>query len=151
HRVPVSPRASVVLFLRHGPRRGRPVQELRFGTEGRLARTTCRTGRSHVSADAPATQHRGPNPRLLPVNDPSMSLSGTEWIGPIADHFRNHGWARGVAAFDAETLAPIRAEIESIWRERRATSRDAFATHRPELPRLHRVSPSLGAFVRHPV
>jgi hypothetical protein len=80
-----------------------------------------------------------------------MSVSRLDWIEPIADHFRNHGWARGVVAFDAETLAPIRAEIEAIWTERRTGSRDAFATHRPELPRLHRVSPTLGSFVRHPV
>lgn len=80
-----------------------------------------------------------------------MSSSSLEWIDPIADHFREHGWARGAIAFDAETLASVRGEIESIWAERRATSRDPFATHRPELPRLHRVNPLLGTFVRHPV
>jgi hypothetical protein len=73
-----------------------------------------------------------------------------DWIDPIADHFRQKGWARGVVAFDERTLAAIRAEIESIWERRRAASRDRFAVHRPELPRLHRESTVLGAFVRHP-
>jgi hypothetical protein len=85
------------------------------------------------------------------VSPTPTSSSVFEWIEPIARHFHDHGWARGVVAFDAGTLAPIRAEIEAIWTERRAGSRDVFATHRPELPRLHRVSPTLGTFVRHPV
>jgi hypothetical protein len=80
-----------------------------------------------------------------------MSSSNSKWIEPIASHFHSKGWARGVVAFDAETLALIRTEIETIWRERSAGSRDAFAIHRPELPRMHRVSPTLGTFVRHPV
>lgn len=80
-----------------------------------------------------------------------MQRADTDWIEPIADHFRNAGWARGIAAFEASTIAAIRAEIESIWNQRRAASRDRFAAHRPELPRLHRESPMLGAFVRHPV
>ncbi len=80
-----------------------------------------------------------------------MSEAGSNWVDPIADHFREKGWARGVAAFDAETLATIRTEIESIWNARRTTSGDRFAVHRPELPRLHGESPTLGAFVRHPL
>ncbi|MFN8641303.1 MAG: phytanoyl-CoA dioxygenase family protein [Candidatus Binatia bacterium] len=80
-----------------------------------------------------------------------MAAPPSDWIDPIDRHFRAKGWARGVVAFDADTLAPIRAEIEALWAQRRAGSRDAFATHRPELPRLHRLSPTLGAFVRHPV
>ena len=80
-----------------------------------------------------------------------MSRPDFEWIEPIATQFREHGWARGIVAFDDRDLASIRAEIEAIWSERRAGSRDPFATHRPELPRLHRVSPTLGAFTRHPV
>src|SRR5215471_5184880 len=83
--------------------------------------------------------------------DPPMSMAGGDWIEPIANHFRDKGWARGVVAFDVETLDRIRIEIQTLWNERRAASRDAFATHRPELPRLHRVNPTLGAFVRHPV
>src|SRR6185436_2895445 len=96
-RVPVPPRASLVLLLRHGRRRGPAVQELRFGTEGRMARPARRIAGSHLSTDAAATEHRGPHPRLLPVNAPS----GFEWIEPIARHFRDHGWARGMVAFDA--------------------------------------------------
>lgn len=79
-----------------------------------------------------------------------MSAS-SDWIDPIADHFRDEGWARGVVAFDDGTVATVRDEIVSIWERRRAASRDRFAMHRPELPRLHRVSQTLGAFVRHPV
>ncbi len=74
-----------------------------------------------------------------------------DWIDPIADHFRHKGWARGVAPFDSHTIASVRAEIEAIWEQRRNASPDRFAVHRPELPRLHRVSATLGAFVRHPV
>jgi len=80
-----------------------------------------------------------------------MSPLDIDWIDPIAAHFRDNGWARGGVAFDEPTVAAIRSEIESIWRDRRAVSRDAFAAHRPELPRLHRVNQTLGACVRHPV
>jgi phytanoyl-CoA hydroxylase len=70
------------------------------------------------------------------------------------EQFRREGWATVRHGIDEDTLTSARNAIVAAWESRRAEAfrKDAglaaFDRVRPELPRMHRESPVLAAFVR---